>query len=101
MIVWSYVITVDAGGAPNFLPPATTLTLCKPKIRQGARRGNLVIAFNGQSLHPEPHSVRWAGLVAEVIPLGDYWNDPRFEQKKPGRLRGFPGQHLSPNRSRP
>jgi hypothetical protein len=96
MIVWSYVITVDAGGAPNFLPPATTMTLCKPKIRQRARQGDLVIAFNGQLLHPEFHSVRWAGLVAEVIPLGDYWNDLRFDQKKPGKSQGLPDNIYRP-----
>jgi len=28
--------------------------------------------------------------VAEVIPLADYWNNPRFEGKKPGRSRGYP-----------
>jgi hypothetical protein len=89
MNVWTYVITVDRGGAPNFEPPWTTLTVCKPRIRKRAGPGDLVLAFNGVTLNPtEPHSVRWAGVVAEVIPLRHYWNDPRFEGKKPGRPRG-------------
>ncbi len=61
-----------------------------------ARRGDLVIAFNGQSLHPEPHSVRWAGIVADVVPLSDYWDDPRFDQKKPGRSQGLPDNIYRP-----
>jgi hypothetical protein len=89
MRVWRYVITVDAGGAPNFEPPATTMTLCKPRIRERARPGDLVIAFNGTALSAnEPHSVRWAGVVSEVIPLETYWDEPRFQGKKPERYGG-------------
>jgi hypothetical protein len=98
MIVWTYVMTHDLGGAPNFEPPAITLTLCAPRVRLQARLGDLVIAFNGKTvrgvsgneLHPERHSVRWAGIIAEAIPLADYWDDLRFEGKKPGKSRGFP-----------
>jgi hypothetical protein len=62
MRVWTYVIQVDGGGAPNFEAPSTTLTVCKPRIRKAARCGDLVLAFNGKTLNPtEPHSVRWAG----------------------------------------
>jgi hypothetical protein len=64
MYVWTYVITYDEGGAPNFEPPATTLTVCKPRIRRAAERGDVVLAFNGARLNPaEPHSVRWAGVA--------------------------------------
>lgn len=88
MNVWCYVITYDSGAAPNFEPPLTTLTVCKPRIRKSANVGDLVLAFNGNRLNPlQPHSVRWAGIVSEVITLADYWKDSRFEGKKPGRLR--------------
>jgi hypothetical protein len=84
--VWTYVITVDAGAAPNFEHGLTTLTVCKPRIRKAAERGDLVLAFNSSKLNPdEPHSVRWAGLVTEVVSLEDYWTDKRFEGKKPGK----------------
>jgi hypothetical protein len=87
--LWTYVIRVDRGGAPNFEPPATTLTVCKPRIRKRAKVGELVLAFNGKSLNPtEPHSVCWAGIISDIISLADYWNDPRFDGKKPGRQRG-------------
>jgi hypothetical protein len=55
-----------------------------------AFNGSLVHAVNGNELHPERHSVRWAGIVADVVPLEDYWDDPRFGGKKPGRSRGYP-----------
>lgn len=97
---WTYVITTDRGGAPNFEPPATTLTLCKPQIRKFAKKGELVLAFNGKKLNPtEPHSVRWASVVSDVIPLNDYWNDLRFEGKRPGRPRGL--EELPDNIYRP
>jgi Nucleotide modification associated domain 2 len=85
MNVWTYVITFDAGAAPNFDPPSTTLVICKPRIRKSAQCGDLILAFNGQRLLPhEPHSVRWAGVVNEVLSIGEYWRDPRFQSKKPG-----------------
>lgn len=85
MRVWSYVITTDRGSAPNFDPPAVTLTVCKPRIRRSAQVDDLVLAFNGKPLSANPHSVRWAGIVAEVIPLEYYWNDARFRSKRPER----------------
>jgi len=83
MRVWSYVITTDRGSAPNFGPPAVTLTVCKPRIRRSALVGDLVLAFNGRPLAANPHSVRWAGIVAEVLTLEEYWNDARFRLKRP------------------
>ena len=95
MEVWTYVITVDKGAAPNFQSPACTLTLCKPRIRKHAEVGQLILAFNGKRLNSsEPHSVCWAGIVSEVIRLEDYWADARFSDKKPGRQRG---QHQLPD----
>ena len=73
MIAWTYVIQVDAGAAPNFEAPATTLTVCKPRIRMRAGPGDLILAFNGTKLNKyDPHSVCWAGIVGEVIGMGDY-----------------------------
>jgi Nucleotide modification associated domain 2 len=88
MNIWTYVITHDSGSAPNFERPATTLAICKPRIREHAKEGDAVLAFNGAPLNRrEPHSVRWAGVVSEVMPLADYWRSPRFKRKKPGFSR--------------
>lgn len=85
MRVWSYVITTDRGSAPNYDGPAVTLTICKPRIRMRAQPSDLVLAFNGRALASNPHSVRWAGIVSEVLPLERYWDDPRFRGKRPDR----------------
>lgn len=89
MRVWRYVITHDTGFAPNFEPPSATLVTCKPRIRKDAKLHDLIIAFNGYRLiRGEPHSVRWAGIVADVMPLAAYWRDPRFQGKKPPQHGG-------------
>lgn len=86
MRIHTYVIAIDAGSAPNYDPPFVTLTVCKPKIRRKATVGDCVLAFAGVSVNrSDPHSVVWAGVVSEIIPLADYWNDSRFAGKKPVR----------------
>jgi hypothetical protein len=82
MKVWRYVLTDDTGTAPNYDPPCLTLALCKPKIRQGAQPGNLVIAFAGRALGAHPDAIIWAGVVTESIGFADYWRDARFQSKK-------------------
>lgn len=85
MRVHTYVIATDAGSAPNYDPPFVTLAVCKPRIRRKARIGDLVLAFTGRSVGPEPHAVCWAGVVSEILDFSQYWNDRRFAVKKPGR----------------
>lgn len=88
MRVHTYVITTDAGSAPNYDPPCVTLAVCKPRIRRKAQVGDLVLAFAGSTVNPhEPHAVVWAGIVSEILPIADYWNDRRFTVKKPGRTK--------------
>jgi Nucleotide modification associated domain 2 len=81
--VFLYVIVVDSGSAPSFEPPLATLALCKPKIRHHAQYRDLVIGFTGRKLGPEPHAVRWAGVVSERLTFAEYWRDVRFARKKP------------------
>ena len=84
MKVRTYVIDTDAGSAPNYEAPCTTLAVCKPRIRKVASAGDLVIAFAGQGVNPfEPHTVVWAGIVKEKLTFAEYWNDKRFAGKKP------------------
>lgn len=85
MRVWSYVITTDHGTAPNYNEPAVTLAICKPRIRRRAEVNDLIIGFNGKTLSTSSDSVRWAGVVSEVISMERYWDDERFSNKKPDR----------------
>ena len=83
MKVYRYVITSDRGSAPNYDEPAATLAICKPKIRLLAQPGDLIIAFTGASISSEPHAGCWAGIVSEKLTFEQYWDDARFEKKKP------------------
>jgi hypothetical protein len=84
--VHTYVIVVDSGAAPNYDRPCTTLAVCKPRIRRKANVGELVLAFAGKRVNDfEPHTVVWAGVIAEKLTFADYWNDKRFATKKPDR----------------
>jgi hypothetical protein len=101
MILWRYVIVADGGAAPNFEPPLTTLAICKPMIRKGACRGDMILAFAGRPIDRDPHKVVWAGIVDEKLTFEQYWNDPRFQKKKP-RVSKHPdniyrprGRHLN------
>jgi Nucleotide modification associated domain 2 len=85
MDLYCYVIATDAGSAPNYDPPFTTLAVCKPKLRTSAQLGDAVLAFTGADESREPHAVRWAGVIKEKLSFSDYWNDRRFAKKKPGR----------------
>jgi hypothetical protein len=84
MRLWRYVVRNDCGSAPNYDPPFTTLAVCKPKVRKGAKPGDLVMAFAGREIaRHDPHRVVWAGVVREKLTFEDYWADPRFRSKKP------------------
>jgi hypothetical protein len=108
MDLYCYVIATDAGSAPNYDPPFTTLAICKPKIRTSAQLGDAVLAFTGADESREPHAVRWAGVVREKLSFADYWNDLRFVGKKPVKCErpdniyqpqpGGPGFLQIPNR---
>jgi hypothetical protein len=85
MRIFTYVQVNDGGAAPNYDPPAVTLAVCKPRIRMKAEPGDVVLGFAGRPLGPNPHGVRWAGVVAEKLSFAEYWNDSRFRGKKPNR----------------
>jgi Nucleotide modification associated domain 2 len=85
MDLYCYVIATDAGSAPNYDLPFTTLAICKPRIRASAQLGDAVLTFTGSDESREPHAVRWAGVIKEKLSFADYWNDQRFAKKKPGK----------------
>jgi hypothetical protein len=83
--LFRYVMVTNNGGAPNYDPPFTTLSICKPMIRKSAEIGDVVMGFAGRalSLH-DPNRIVWAGVVREKLTLGEYWRDQRFRSKRPG-----------------
>src|SRR6266853_812342 len=82
MRLYSYVIARDYGFAPNPFYGVCTLATCKPKIRATAKIGDWVIATGSKPNKLEGRLV-YAMNVEEILTFDQYWEDPRFRQKRP------------------
>ncbi|MHB2025084.1 MAG: Nmad2 family putative nucleotide modification protein [Elusimicrobiota bacterium] len=82
MNLYSYVVARDFGFAPNPFFGVCTLATCKPMIRGGAHIGDWVVG-TGSKGYDLGGRVVFAMEVAEVLTFDDYWDDRRFQQKKP------------------
>jgi hypothetical protein len=86
MRLYTYVVDHDFGFAPNPFHGICTLATCKPVIRRTARKGDWIAGSAAK------HTGRYGRLVYFMRVDGDltfdgYWNDPRFQVKKPN-LKG-------------
>jgi len=87
---YSYLVEHDYGLAPNPFGKYCTLAVCKPKIRRSPKLkiGDWIIGTGSKALEDVSgqrlrfHLI-YAMQVSEIIPMEKYWNDPRFEYKKP------------------
>ncbi len=83
-ILHSYIVAYDSGFAPNPFNGFCTLATCKPDIRQRASLGDWIVGTGSNR-----KGVRRGGFfvyamrVREALTFAEYWNDPRFEKKKP------------------
>ena len=82
MRLFSYVVTGDAGFAPNPYHDFCTLAVCKPKIRKTASVGDWVIG-TGSKTRGFQNRLVYAMLVTEEMTFDAYWMDPRFHRKRP------------------
>lgn len=82
MRLFSYVIARDFGFAPNPFYRVCTLATCKPKIRATAKEGDWILATGSKNYNLEGRLV-YAMQVDEVLTFDEYWNSPRFQEKKP------------------
>lgn len=76
--VFSYVVVVDAGFAPNPFHGWCTLACCKPQIRRVAKVGDLVVGLSRRC-----ESLVYMLAVEERLTFEQYWTDSRFRKKKP------------------
>lgn len=83
MRLYSYIVRYDIGFAPNPFHGRCTLATCKPRIRRSASVGDW-IAGVGQRQTLDGRLV-FAMRVGETLTFDQYWNDPRFQRKKPDR----------------
>ena len=77
---FSYIITRDFGFAPNPFHGVLTLATCKPRIRKVAQIGDYLI---GNSNKAAGNKLIYMAQVNEILTFDEYWNDVRFQCKKP------------------
>lgn len=82
--IFSYVVRYDSGFAPNPFHGYCTLATCKPSIRKTAQVGDWIVGTGSAS-----KEIRRGGFivhamrVTEILSTSDYWQDKRFNKKKP------------------
>jgi len=104
MKIYSYLIEHDFGLAPNPFGGYCTLAVCKPKIRKSKnlKIGDWIIGTGSKALEKisgKTYSGKliYAMEVNEILTLDQYWNDKRFQYKKPvlnGTLQNLYGDNI-------
>ena len=83
-MLYSYVVTRDYGFAPNPFGGCCTLATCKPQIRKKATVGDWIIGTGSNSKKCNMgNRLIYAMRVDETMNLDTYWNDSRYQDKKP------------------
>lgn len=80
MELFSYVVARDYGFAPNPFHGFCTLATCKPQIRKAATPGDWII---GIAPKKRQNRLVYFMEVSEKMTFDEYWNDERFQLKKP------------------
>jgi len=84
--LYVYVIARDFGFAPNPFFGSCTLATCKPGIRNSAQIGDWILGVAGSKLGKSIHRKCILLMqVSEKMSFQEYWDDERFELKKPCR----------------
>ncbi|MHA1833298.1 MAG: hypothetical protein ACTSV7_04850 [Candidatus Baldrarchaeia archaeon] len=88
MKVFSYVLRIDSGFAPNPYWGFCTLATCKPDIRQLADEGDWVVGLGSKTgfrygVSAEPNRLVYAMMVDEKVCFKTYSMDERFKPKIP------------------
>lgn len=78
----SYVVASDNGLAPNVTDDVCTLTVCKPVVRRISTVGQDWVLGLSTAEHGRNRLI-YAMQVDEKVPYEDYFDDPRFNGKKP------------------
>ncbi len=86
MKVYSYVVARDYGFAPNPFFGVCTLATCKPLVRKHAKVGDWIVGTGSKGYGLQGKLV-YAMKVSETLTFDQYWDDPRFLQKRPN-LKG-------------
>ena len=79
----SYVVTKDAGFAPNPFWGYCTVAACTPNHQRLALgEGDWIVGYGSKERN---HELVYAMCVSAVLEFDEYYDDPRFQTKKPRR----------------
>jgi hypothetical protein len=81
---YSYKLDHDYGLAPNPFGEYCSLAVCKSSIRKNKNLsvGDWIIGTGSKALGFE-HYLIYAMQVTEILTFDEYWEDERFQYKKP------------------
>lgn len=84
MNFFSYKIEHDYGLAPNPFGEYCTLAVCKPTIRKNRnlKIGDWIFGTGSKKIGKLNHLI-FAMKVEGILSFDEYWNDERFQYKKP------------------
>ena len=90
MNMFSYKLDHDYGLAPNPFGGYCTLAVCKSAIRsnKNLQIGDWIIGTGSAKLKNLYHLI-YAMRLEEKITFQNYWEDERFQYKKPKSQRGI------------
>jgi len=89
----SYVVARDYGFAPNPFYGICTLATCKPRLRSVARKEDWIVGIGSKARRQH---IVYAMRVTGALTFNEYWDSPRFQQKKPN-LKGSKKQAFGDN----
>lgn len=87
MTLYSYIVTHDTGFSPNPFFGHCTLACCKPDIRRKAKVGDWVVGLTPKA---DGNRVVFFMQIDDVKGFDRYWNDRKFDRKKPRCDAGIP-----------
>ncbi len=91
--IFRYVVRYDGGSAPRPYGDFCTLAICKPRIRAVAENDDWIIGFRRCS-HTK---VVYVMQVRQSLPLGEYWSDVRFHDRRPNAGSPVPDNIYRPD----
>ena len=80
--LYTYIVRVDGGFAPNPFHGFCTLATCKPRIRKIAKDGDWIAGFSSKR-HYKDRRLVYAMRVDKVLDFDEYWKDTSFKYKRP------------------
>ncbi|NHJ85180.1 MAG: hypothetical protein FK734_06945 [Asgard group archaeon] len=83
MKIYSFVVNDDNGFSPNPFWDYCTIAVGQELIRHLAKVGDWIVGLKEKSSKLEDHSLLFAMQITEKLTFKEYWENPRFQVKKP------------------